>query len=165
MATLLDLGTQGIVVPFEPVLGAGRMPMRLLYLFPRAVTWMDTVLPTLPSLYGSEIAPIEQLDDFLANYCAGEVLTFRRQFRPIIHIDKGVWELKTVDLRLFGWFHRRDCFVCSAVDDATRVKSVPLYSGYRDQAVHDRESIDLDEPKFVPGEDPNAVLSAFCYPP
>ena len=125
---------------------------------------MDTVLPNLESRFGSEIAPIEQLDDFLGSYCAGEVLMFERQFRPLVHIDKGIWELKTIDLRLFGWFHRRDCFVCSAVDDATRVKSIPLYSGYRDQAVHDRSTLDLDEPKFISGDDPNDVVSAFSYP-
>jgi len=164
MATLLDLGTQGVVVPFAPTLAPGRMPMRLLYLFPRAVTWMDTVLPDLTSRFGSEIVPIEQLDDFLGVYCSGDVLMYERQFKPLQHIDKGIWELKTVDLRLFGWFHKRDCFICSAADDATRVKGIPLYSGYRDQAVHDRDMLDLDEPKFILGDDPNDVVSAFCYP-
>jgi hypothetical protein len=165
MATLLDLGAQGIVVPFVPSLAPGRMPMRLLHFYPRAVTWMESVLPALPSLFGSEITPLEQLDDFLGAYCGGEALMFRRQFRPLVHIAAGIWELKTVDLRLFGWFHRRDCFVCSAIDDATRVKSVPLYSGYRDQAVHDRQTLHLDEPKYVPGDDPSAVISAFSCPP
>lgn len=166
MATLLDLGAQGVVVPFVPSLAQGRMPMRLLYLYPRAVTWMSTTLPTLQSLFESEITPIEQLDAFLGTYCAGDVLMFERQFSPLHHIDKGIWELKTRDLRLFGWFHKKDCFVCSAADDATRVKGPPrLYSGYRDQAVHDRDSLDLDEPKFVPGDNPNDVVSAFCFPP
>lgn len=127
---------------------------------------METVLPSLTSFFESEITPIEQLDEFMANFCAGEVLTFQRQFRPLVHIDKGVWELKTRDLRLFGWFHKRDCFVCSAIDDATKVKGPPrLYNGYRDQAGHDRDTLDLDEPKFVQGDDPNDVVSAFCYPP
>src|SRR5690349_19254280 len=155
MATLLDLSRQSVVVPFVPSLAPRQQPMRLLYLHPRAVTWMSTTLPTLQSFFESEITPIEQLDAFLGTYCAGEELVFERQFWPLRHIDKGVWELKTRDLRLFGWFHKKDCFVCTSLDDATKVKAHQLYEGHRDQAVHDRDAMDLDEPKFVPGDDPN----------
>lgn len=135
-----------------------------MYALPEARNWMEGVLPTLKSERGLETSPIEQLDAFLTVYCGGDTLMYQRQFRPVMHIGAGIWELKTPDLRLFGWFHTKDCFVCTDGDDATRVKTYRLYDGYRDQGVRRREQLDLDEPKFLAGDDPNDVISAFSYP-
>lgn len=79
-------------------------------------------------------------------------------------VGNGVWELKTADLRLFGWFVQKDCFIVCDCDTTLRVKQMRLYPGYRDQAVRFRERLDLDEPKFIAGDDPNDVVSD-CYQP
>jgi hypothetical protein len=164
MATLLDLERRGDVAKLDAALAPGQQEWRRIYVRPRVETWMANVLPGLPSALGLEVSPIEQLDAFLEIYCSGDSIMYERQFKPLRHIDSGVWELKMPDLRMFGWFHVRDCFVCTDCDCATRVKSHQLYSGYRDQAVRFRDSLDLDDPKFIVGDDPNAVVSAFCYP-
>jgi len=164
MATLLHLVEQNRVFKLEPALARGQQEWRRMYVLPEARTWMEGVLPTLESELGLEMSPIEQLDAFLTVYCAGDTLMYERQFRPVRHIAAGIWELKTPDLRLFGWFHDRDCFVCTDCDDATRVKKHGLYNGYRDQGVSRREQLDLDEPKFLSGDNPNDVISAFSYP-
>ena len=165
MATLLHLAGQNRLSKLDAALGRDQQEWRRIYALPQARKWMEGVLPTLESELGLEISPIEQLDAFLTNYCAGDTLMYGRQFRPLRHIDAGVWELKTPDLRLFGWFHAKDCFICSDCDDATKVKKHHLYAGYRDQAVRLRDQLDLDEPKFLSGDDPNDVISAFCFPP
>jgi hypothetical protein len=76
----------------------------------------------------------------------------------------GVWELKTADLRVFGWFHAKDCFLGHCADTAERVKEHRLYTGYVGEVVRFRDSLPLDEPKYIPGEDPDAVVSNSSYP-
>lgn len=165
MATLLDLARRGVVEKLEAELRPRQQELRAIYAFPKAVTKIESVIAGLESHFESEISPLEQLDAFAGIYCSGEPLMFERQFQPLWHIGAAVWELKTRDLRLFGWFYRRDVFVCTNIDDATRVKKFSLYAGYRDEAVRDRDSIDLDEPKYVPGDNPSDVISNFTYPP
>jgi hypothetical protein len=74
----------------------------------------------------------------------------------------GIWELKTEDIRIFGFFHKKDCFIGVVADDATRIKTYDLYHGYANvNCRRFREAIDLDNPKCVLGDDPNAVVSNF----
>lgn len=164
MATLLNLVEQNRVFKLDAGLGSNIWEERRFFVLPRVRNWLDETLSVLASNWNLELTPIEQLAAFLEDYCSGETLMFERQFRPLLHIDKGIWELKTADLRLFGWFHVKDCFIGTACDTAQRVKDHNLYRGYRDEAVRLRDELDLDEPKFVKGDDPNDVVSAFCFP-
>lgn len=165
MATLLHLAQEHHLVKLEAALSWRQQEERCIYAFPRVVTWLEEELPDVISDRNLETSPLEQLDQFLRVYCSGEELFFERQFRPIRHIDNGVWELKTPDLRMFGWFAVRDCFICTKIDTKFRIKEHGLVPGYRDEAIRFRDALDLDEPKFVPGDDPNAVISAFSFPP
>ena len=120
MATLLHLAEQNRVFKLDAALPRGGQEWRRIYVLPEARSWMEGVLPTLESELGLEISPIEQLDAFLTAYCSGETLMYERQFRPVRHIAAGIWEMKTPDLRLFGWFQDKDCFVCTDCDNATK---------------------------------------------
>jgi hypothetical protein len=80
-----------------------------------------------------------------------------------MYYDEGVWELKTADVRLFGWFHQFDCFVGVVIDLKYRVQEYKLYSGYMGEVIRFRDNLDLDEPKFIPGGEPVNVVSNF-YP-
>ena len=162
MATILDVAAQGGIIKYDPDLKVGEQEERLFYLFPKAVSRIEQKVAKLASAFGSEITPLEQLDALLATFCAGDVMSFGRQFHPLRHVDLGIWELKTADLRLFGWFSARDCFVCTNIDDATQIKRSQMYTGYRDEAVRLRATLPLSDPKFVPGDDPNDVVSNFC---
>jgi len=97
-------------------------------------------------------------------FVSGETLTYSRQFKPLNHLGEGVWELKTADIRLFGWFPMRDVFVTYCADEAWRVKEYKLYRGYVNEVVQFRNVLPLDEPKFVEGENPDAVVSNFYFP-
>ena len=66
--------------------------------------------------------------------------------------EEGVWELRTADLRFFGWFWRKGVFVISAVDQTARCKEYNLCGGYRNRCVQDMRNLGLDEPQFVNGE-------------
>lgn len=164
MATLVELAARGDFELFEPELGYRQQAMRLFYTRERVWPWIEQHLPDRASEYDSEIAPIEQLDDLLNAFCAGEKLVFDRQIKPIQHWGQGIWKLKTLDLRLFGWFPRTDVFVCCSIDFATRIKEIGLYSGYRDESVRFRDLLDLDEPKFIYGDDPRDVVTNISIP-
>ncbi|MCB2060058.1 MAG: hypothetical protein R3E09_02490 [Novosphingobium sp.] len=165
MATLIHLAQQNQVVKLEAALSWREQEDRQIYVFPHVRHWMEDSLPNEASNWNLELSPLEQLDNFLSNYCSGRELMFERQFRPIRHIKDGIWELKTADVRLFGWFKAQDCFVCTDGNTAFNVKEHGLYWGYAEAAAQRRNHLDLDGPKFVPGDDPNDVISAFSYPP
>ena len=65
---------------------------------------------------------------------------------------EGVWELRTHDLRFFGWFWRKCVFVIASIEQAKRCKDLRLYPGHRDQAKRDRAALNLDPPKFITGD-------------
>lgn len=100
---------------------------------------------------------------FFAVYASGETLWFGRSFKPLVHIHDGVWELKTPDLRVFGWFYRKDCFIGHVANHTEIVKKYRLYHGHAGEVARFRDSLALDEPKYVPGDDPNAVVSDWDY--
>lgn len=82
-----------------------------------------------------------------------------RQMRCLRHVSDGVWELKTLEVRMFGWFYRRDVFICAAVQSADAVKKDQLYDFYREKVVTLRDELALDGAKFLPGGNPDDVIS------
>jgi hypothetical protein len=68
--------------------------------------------------------------------------------------EKEVWELKTVDLRLFGWMCKPKHFIGVLGDYADLYKGKSAKKSYEDaiaKVVSARDSLDLDEPKFAKG--------------
>jgi hypothetical protein len=158
------LEADGALCRYEPELDYGQQELRLFYVLPRLAEWMERTLPTLASTWNIQESPLEQLDASLAFFCAGEPLACDHRFKPLNALGEGVWELKTADLRIFGWFPRKDCFIATDAALTRDVKGSKLYRPYAEQAVRFRDRLGLDEPKFVPGEDPLNVVSDFYYP-
>lgn len=163
MATLLDLKNKELFW-LDPNLGASDQEIRSIYGSTRVRDWIRDVLPTAASQWNLDESPAQQLDSFMEIYALGEPLTFRHQFSPIRYRGEGIWELKTADIRMFGWFYEKDVFIASAIDEAWRVKEHNLYQGYAGEAVRFRTQIDLDGGKHVQGEDPNNVITNFTLP-
>src|SRR6266571_754944 len=111
MATILELALTSAVLKWDPALPLHTQEFRSIYGSPRLKTWIEGDLPGLESTWNVELTPAEQLTALVEIYCSGDVLTFGWQFKPLTHVKDGIWELKTADLRVFGWFHKRDCFV------------------------------------------------------
>lgn len=167
MATISDLEN----APNEPrlwkvdaALDPTELELRRFYASSKLRSWALTTLPNLVSAWNIELTPQEQLNEFLATYAIGEPLVFGRQFHVLQPAGYGVWEVKTADLRIFGWFSQKDCFIGHSADTTDRIKQYGLYAGYRDEVAKYRDVLPLDEPKFVSGEDPNDVVSNFYYP-
>ena len=134
-----------------------------MYASPEFKSWLEDELPVLESDWGIESTPKEQFIERHAVFAAGECLYFGNHIRPLTPVTHGVWELKTQDLRIFGWFPARDCFVAHRGQQATFIKRHNLYTGYVGDVVRFREALDLDEPKFIPGDDPRVVVSNFSF--
>jgi hypothetical protein len=163
MATILSLDQSGNLFRLD-VLDPGVQEFRQFYASPRLRAWISDDLPNLRSSLDIEQSPLMQFFDLAEVFCSGGRLDYGYSFKPLTHHADGVWQLKTQDLRIFGWFHRRDCFVGVVADDATRIKTHDLYHGYaRVTTAGFRDAIDLDDPKYVPGDDPHAVVSNFDY--
>jgi hypothetical protein len=162
MATLLGLVQQERLFRFDPELGRNEMEVRRIFLLPPARNWLVEVLPTIGSTWNIEESPAEQLDALVYEFCSGKRLKIGNRFKSLIHLGDGIWELKTADLRLFGWFVAKDCFVVSDCDQTDRIKRVNLYKGYCEQAVRRRDALELDGPKYIGGDKPDDVVSD-CY--
>jgi hypothetical protein len=157
------VGSKGELFKLE-ALEQAVQEFRRFYASPDLHKWINDVLPTLSSSWNLQLTPLEQFVDLTETYCAGERLMYGPQFKPLVHITDGVWELETADLRIFGWFHKNDCFIGAVADDATRIKQLGLYHGYANVTTKRfQEALDLDDPKYIPGDDPHAVVSNFDY--
>ena len=110
------------------------------------------------------MSPLEQFAELLGIFGSGEFLTYGYDLKPLTHAYDGIWELKTADLRIFGWFPHMDCFIAHKADLASRIKDHGLYHGYIGEVGRFRDNLELDDPKFISGVDPRVVVSNFNYP-
>jgi hypothetical protein len=160
MPTATDLVNSGAILKIEVALAPRDQPLRLLYGTPDFVQWLNVVLGgARPTVHLSEATPAEQIDDLFYAFLSGRPLVFTRQFRVVRAEENAVWELKTPDIRIFGWFMAKDCFVAVFGNWADTIKDHDLYRGYRIAIRRLRRELDIDETLCVKGMAPDDVLS------
>ena len=167
MATLERLVERGELVPLDPELNEGEQPERGFHARPGFAEWAQTTLPELARDWDGKQDPWEQVDDLLSRFVAGDALFYGpggdlAELHPLEH---DVWELRTTDIRIFGWFVLCDVFIAVAGDTAKRIKDIGLYAGYRNEVVRTRERLPLDEPKRVMGGDIGDVVQNWASAP
>ena len=160
MPTPDDAVAAGQLYKIDGGLDAAEQVQRLLYAMPRAVRWMNDKLEGLDAdgYHENAQSPMMQTDDLFYTFVSGGVIESDWPPHVMRPPREGVWELRTADLRFFGWFWRKGIFIISAVDQAVRCKKFRLYAGYRKQCVRDRQSFGFDGEPFVIGESINEVL-------
>lgn len=151
MATIQELCRDRQLELLEVDLDPHELPQRLVYALPRVLIWMESTLPTLTTdgYVPGASTPTEQAENLLYQFIVGKPIKSMppKCMRPE---GDGVWELRTHDLRFFGWFWRKSIFVVSAIDTKARCLK-GYYHGFRCQAERDRNNLDLDPPKFING--------------
>lgn len=128
---------------------------------PLAVRWMNDKLEGLDAdgFFENAPSPMEQAEELFYSFISGEDLGSGDWPPHVMRPPReGVWELRTADLRFFGWFWRKGIFIISSVDQALNCKKTGLYAVYRNQCVKDRQAFGFDEPSFVEGESINEVI-------
>ena len=164
MATPLELTLSRQLFKLDAALEENEQEIRVIYVTADVRRCLERDLPGFVSQWKVEVTPLQQLDALLDDFCSGVTLTYGKQFKPICHIKDGIWELKTPDLRIFGWFWKKDNFIAGAVDTAFKVKSHNLYAGHAGAVARIRDQLDLSDPKFVPGAEPQNVVSNYDLP-
>lgn len=164
MPTIPDLVDSGAIIRIEIALDVHEQPQRLLYGTPSFTTWLQQMIDGAAA-DGNHARPLshmsaaEQLDELFHAFVSGAPLLHNRQFRTIRAEDNAVWELKTVDLRIFGWFMARDCFAAVFGNWADTIKDHDLYRGYRIAIRRLRRELGIDADLCVKGSNPHDVLS------
>lgn len=153
MPTVQECIEQGSLVPIPGKLRGHQLPMRCLLATVRAVKWMKEELPNLVSdgYVSGAARPIEQAAVLFNEFVSGADLSppLPGEMRQPSH---GVWEVRTDDLRFFGWFPQRGTFVISAVGTKQACMNGDLYRGFRNQARQDRLTIGLLNGAYMTGE-------------
>lgn len=165
MATLLDLisGPSAVLEKLDPAFEDGTQELRCILCSPKLRNWIEQDLPGLVSPLGLEQSPLEQLFSLVEIFCSAEPLTYGDHIKPLHCRGQGVWELKTADLRIFGWFPRKNHFIAVVANGADFIKKHDLYTGYIGEVVRFRDKLNLDEPKFIKGEDVKNVVSNYNF--
>ena len=160
MPTIADLVSSGAIVKIDVELAPRDQPLRLLYGTPQFISWLQDVLEGAEPPGRLGVASIaEQIDDLFYSFLSGERLVFTKQFRVVRAEENAIWELKTPDVRIFGWFMAKDCFVAVFGNWADTIKDHDLYRGYRIAIRRLRRELGIDATLCVKGAAPDDVLS------
>jgi hypothetical protein len=160
MTTIQDLVSSGAVSRIEVEATGREQSHRLLYGTPGFIAWLrDLANGAEPARRVGQATAAEQIDQLFDSFLRGAPLIHTRQFRYIRAEENAVWELKTPDVRVFGWFLKRDCFVCVFGNWADKVKDHELYRGYRIAIRRLRRELGVEGTLCVRGVDPGDVLS------
>ena len=96
--------------------------------------------------------------------CSGETLTYDWQFKPLNYVQDGIWELKTANLRIFGWFPKKDCFLGVIANTKAQILEHKLVTPYANVEVAPfRNKLDPHEPKYITEID-HAVVTDYDFP-
>lgn len=159
MSTVIELEQAGALVKWAS--RSRLQPMRGLYMVPQVVPWLRDTLPTLGArLSGGRLKPLEQVYNLSQRFIDGRPLICPDDYHVMTPIDGGIWELRTPDVRFVGWFSDKDQYIISAVVEAFLVKEFNLYGALVREAIGRRDALDLDEPKYVDGDNIYDVVSA-----
>ena len=149
----------GVIERYDPDLEGHVLEARAIYLFKKVSAQIDDRIRDAASDRQLETAPIEQFDAILADFCDGTELYTSEQFKCLNPTSQGVWELKTPDVRIFGWFHVKDVFIATAVDTKHRILEHNLYKGYINEAFDLRVKYFGDASGYIRGTEPDDVIS------
>lgn len=160
MATLLDLRESRVLDTIDP-LEPGELPWRTLYGTMDFLRWLDEGLPNLGhnNLY-SDLSPQEQLFAAFAEFVSGDSFSTDRRFKKLnCTPDQHVWEIKTDEVRVFGWIPMKDCFICCFGDSKDKIVARNSAGRYIAQTAFVRNQMNLDEPKYLTSRSYASVIS------
>jgi hypothetical protein len=154
MATLdMLLADQNLVRILVPTDREARL--RWVYGFPGFQTWLDVELPQLnPGRLKASDSPQEQVDNILYRWITGKDIRYTRQFQDLMPRGDEVWEMKTADIRIFGWMYQPLKFIAVFGDYADLYKGRGASRSYevaKQKVKNQRDNLDLDPPKFATG--------------
>lgn len=156
MATLDTLsGDHGPLTLIRVPLSRGQLAERSFYALPAFMVWMGNVLPGLiQGRLQSTFSPQSQFDALLRDWILGRQINFPGVIHYMQPLGSGVCELKTDDLRIFGWLYRPRVFIAAMgdyADDYKHPTKNKIYGDARTQVLAEVAALDLEPPKMQTG--------------
>jgi hypothetical protein len=132
---------------------------RYVFLTPDCVAWVRGALREIPKSDTTRAEPWAQVEAKLRNYCDGIPMRYQD-----LHIAKphehGVWEFKTVDVRVFGWFPDKDYLILHNGEDAELLHDdLRLYKPFIDATAEYRDALPHGLPGPVMSKEVTDVVS------
>jgi len=150
-ANIRRLKVRGDVDLVETEMEWNERAERELYASAACIAWMNGHLAGLETRVCCDATPLEQVESLFHRFITGKVLVYSYDLRDLEPLDAGIWELKSPDLRFFGWFPVYNTFIVAYCDDASKIKEYNLYSGYIQQCLRLRDKLPVDQPTFIDG--------------
>lgn len=100
-----------------------------------------------------------QLASELLYFCSGGILSDRQEIRCLDPKANAVWELKTPDLRLFGWFPHKNYFILHHCEVKSLLMDYGAYQPHIEAVVQYRESLAHILPEYVEEKGVSNVIS------
>jgi hypothetical protein len=158
MATLEQACAAGWLVKYECDLEPDEMPQRVMFFAPDFERWLSTELIKVPNIDDRKISPHEQAEQILYEFIVGWPLAYDVGYKKLNPFTLHVWELKTPDVRILGWFARKAHFVAVRGLLKSALRHAKLYKPHIEDVVAFRTALALDEPKVITGVTRSEVL-------
>ena len=158
MATVAELASMGVLIRHEGDLEAGEMPHRFVYYPASFEEWVLTVVSAQTRDRSRDLTPFEQVEQMLHDFIVKRPLRYGQDDRKLDPLNRHVWELKSEDIRLVGWFPARATFVAVCGGMRKDLKPFRAYTPLIDKACSFRDVLDLDPPKMLIGNTHADVL-------
>jgi len=161
MATLTELISSGALEKIDPGLEPHELESRCLYGTTDFIEWLDTNLAAVAHnpIY-ADLSPMEQVSALFSDFVLGVNFSTDKRFKKLKRTPSfNVWELKTEDIRIFGWLPQKDHFICAFGDSATAIKVHLMYETYMAKTKYVMDHLELNEPKCLGGKEYTDVIS------
>lgn len=160
MATLHELVEAGTLRRVKVRLGRNQYDDRNFYAYPDFHDWLFNDVKAAQSFYAESIRPSGQALDILKTYITGKTVTGTRMFTRMRPITDDVWEMRTDDLRFFGWVPEPNSYIAVVGDFFEHLKADPsLYELYRIKTLTERAQLNLDDPKYIAGAQERDIVT------
>jgi hypothetical protein len=119
----------------------GRCSWRYLYASARFLSWMTGDMPKItPQFKESDPVKVQLASEFFG-FCDGLGLALGSDIRCLRPLTLSVWELKTPDIRLFGWFPEKNYFIVHDGAAKANLEKDSDYQPFVDEVVRFRNTL------------------------
>lgn len=157
MATLSTLSASEKIIRFSAELEPDEMPNRFIYMAGDFVTWAEDVLYAEEPDENGGISPYEQVEGIFHHFVVGRPLCYGVHKKLLRPETRGVWSIRTKDVRVFGWFPAQATFLAVSGALKRSLRECEDYAPHIDKVAQFREELPLDEPKSVGGTRPDEI--------
>ncbi len=146
MATLDDIEQAGGLIRFDGNLEADEMPERALWHTPEYEAWIGDVLNLYAGTGRKKITPSDEVYSLSIDFILGRPMAYNVDLKKLDPIGHCVWEMKTAEVRVFGYFYLKKIFIAHHGEMKDYLKKRRCYAPHVQRVVEYMKSVGLDPP-------------------